>query len=214
MTNLLASVIDTFQNFATNLSDGMGVWYLVLFNAFAVTAIFIKLFEYQLKGRRANIIFNVVAQGCWVIYFLLQGNIISASASLVGTTSSLIFLHRQKHKWANSIFWLYFFIAVSIIFGIIGFVKWYSIFALLAAIFGVITYFVKSPKAYRYFALVFTICWLVNSICNKFILALVSDTVCLVSILISIARMYWFKKEKLEDNKENDFKTIAKQGDR
>ncbi len=199
MINLLSSITDIFANFAKFLSNGMGVWYIVLFNAFGVIAILLKLVEYQFKGRNKNILFCLLAQSCWVVYFLLQGNLASAAASLIGTVSCAVFLQRDKYKWANSVFWLYFFITITVVMGILGFEKWYSVFSLLAAFFAVIAYFVKNPKLYRYIGLLSVLCWLTNSICNGYVLAMICDSTCLISILIALSRMYWFNKDENKD---------------
>lgn len=191
----LHMLLSALTSFVDTLSNSMGLGYIVLVNAFGVIAIVLKTCEFQLKGRSKNIMFCAMAQSCWVLYFILQADVASGISSLIGTTSCLIFLQREKHKWANSYFWLYFFITIVVVNCIIGFKVWHDVFAIMAAFLGVVAYFVINPKVYRYVALLSCIAWLLNSVIKGYVIASACDIASTISVSVAIFRLYFFKNK-------------------
>ena len=204
--NLLSS-LSSLDLFVNSISNNWGIWYLILVNAFGVIAIILKTCEFQLKGRSKNILFCALAQTSWVLYFVFQADIASATSSLIGVMSCLVFLQREKYKWANSYFWLFFFIAIVVVNCIIGFDVWHDVFSILAAFLGVVAYFVINPKAYRYLALVVAISWLLNSTIKGYLLASICDIASTISVSVAIIRFYWIKGKSKNPSVEQEQKS-------
>ena len=203
MLNLL-SINNIFDGLVDFLNSNLGVWYIVLINFFGVLAILTKVSEYQFKKRVIRFIICVSASLCWLIYFVLQGQTVSALANLVSLIQTLVFMQRENHEWAKSKIWLYVFLASQIAICLIGFKVWHDIFPPLAGIFGAIAYFVIDEKTYRYFALLNVVFWLANSIAKMpmTVLALVCDATCTVSGIIGLIR--FFRRNKAKITKESD----------
>ena len=211
MINLL-SATTIFDDMVQFLSTNMGVWYVILFNAFGVLAILTKVSEYQFKKRATRMIICSIASTCWALYFILQGQIVSSFANVVGMVQAIVFMQKDNHKWARSKWWLVLFLGLQFAVCIYGFRVWHDVFPLFGSIFGALAYFVIDEKAYRYFAILNMGFWLANSISKMpaTLLALICDSTGTVSGLIGLARFYKRQKndiEKQTDNTDTDKNT-------
>ena len=92
--------------------SSLGVWYDILVNFFGVIAIILLVMSFQMKSRIKLLLVFILSQSTWIIYFVLQGDLASGIMCTIAIIMSLIFMQREKHKWANSIFWLFFFVAI------------------------------------------------------------------------------------------------------
>lgn len=194
--------------FIDSLSSSLGIWYIILFNFFGVVAIAVKACEYQFKNRNTILIAMLVSSIGWTLYFLLQSELVSAFANLIGIIQTIIFFQREKHKWANNKFWLFFFIIIRIILAVAFFEKWHDIFPLLGGILATLAYFVLNVKAYRYISFFSSAFWLTNSFCKVVILAIIADICSTISIVIGIIRYSLItRKEAVLANNDDSEKT-------
>ncbi len=192
--NLMASMAGLMGEMSLYLRNNLGIWYFALYNFFGLISVVVKMIEYQLKSRNITIIFSCIALLSWVFYFGLQGDAASAFATLINAISCLIFLQRDKYKWARSPFWLFFFIGISLYNLFISFQAWHDLFCIFTSVFGVLAYYVRSVKAYRYIALCSESCWLLNSLFKMHIVCLVCDVLGFASVLFAILRIAWAKR--------------------
>ncbi|MBR6737864.1 MAG: YgjV family protein [Clostridia bacterium] len=186
MYNLLT--VADFVSATVQSLKSLGVWYLVILNAFGVIAIILKVTEFQLKKRSTVILFALLAALCWVMYFLLQGDLTSAFTCFIGVIQGLIFLQREKYKWASSVLWLYFFVIIQIVSGVLCFKEWHDIFAISAGVLNAFAYFVISRKKYRVLGFACLFAWVLNSTFKFYPLAFVNDLFECISALIAIIR--------------------------
>ena len=204
MYNLMFALNSGAEKIANVLSQSLGIWYLIIINTFGVLAIVFKMSETQLKRRLLIIAFASISTGCWMCYYLLNGNLTSALISLIAIVKYIIFAQREKHKWADSKWWLYGFLVVQIIVGILTFKNWTSIFAVTAGILGTFAYFTVSQKNYRWILLCCQTCWVINGAFNLYYVALIADSLATISIITAIIRFTILeKKEKQNLSKES-----------
>ena len=187
MNNLL-SLTDIGNSLVSALSGALGVWYVVLFNAFGVIAIIVKLLETQNKSRNKIVAFASIGYACWITYFVLNGNFTSAFVNAIGFVQCLIFMQRGKYKWADSIFWLIFFLVVQVVVSVFTFSDWRSMFAIVAGLISTVAYFVMSEKLYRYLFWALITLWLVNGFIYFYWIAVIHDAFAWISIVIAIFR--------------------------
>ena len=187
------------EKIANVLSQSLGIWYLIIINTFGVLAIVFKMSETQLKRRLLIIAFASISTGCWMCYYLLNGNLTSALVSLIAIVKYIIFAQREKHKWADSKWWLYGFLVVQIIVGILTFKNWTSIFAVTAGILGTFAYFTVSQKNYRWILLCCQTCWVINGAFNLYYVALIADSLATISIITAIIRFTILEKKKKQN---------------
>jgi hypothetical protein len=131
MNNLLFSLND----FIKNMSDTLGIWYLIILNAFGVIAIIFKVSEVQIKSRKTILLFALVADICWVIYFGLQGGFSSSISCFIMMIQVIVFSFRGKHKWATSKIWLIVFIISHLVMWYITQKTWFDVLPAITGIF-------------------------------------------------------------------------------
>ncbi|MBO7214472.1 MAG: YgjV family protein [Clostridia bacterium] len=186
MNNILA-IADSLSAMVNSLKT-LGVWYYVILNAFGVIAILLKVTEFQFKKRSTILTFALLASTCWIFYFILYGDLVSAIVNFVCIVQGYVFLCREKYKWANSKLWFFFFLVVQITLGIIFFKVWHDIFPIIAGVFNVIAYFVMNKTQYRFFGLCCLIFWVLNSAFKFYPIALANDVFGSISAFVSIVR--------------------------
>ena len=216
MQNLFLLSLTDIGKSIVNVLSGLGIWYHVLYNFIGATGIVIKIIGFQLKKRNIHIAFNMCQGICWMLYFICTGNATAGVTGIIGIVQNVIFMQREKHKWADSYFWLVFFLCIQV--GITVWSVWdgvsiTEIFPLFASPFGLIAYFVIKGKVFRSFILMSSICWFTNSLIGTFIvntganlwMAFICDVLSVGSIIIAILRFDILKKvqdEKIEKKKE------------
>lgn len=198
MSNLLS--LSALDGFVKALQSSIGAWYLVLINFIGVIAIFVKVTELQLKKRDNIIKFYIISNVLWILYFLLNADLVGAITCTLGVVQGLIFLQREKKKWARSNFWLVFFLIIQVATFIIFYKSIGDIFSTIAGLLAVVGYFVLSERKYRFLILFSMICWVLNGIFKLYIIALVNDSLTVVSATIAIIRYDVLKKDKKNDN--------------
>lgn len=191
----MLSVADLSQNLTNFLNNTFGIWYMIILNAFGVIAITLKVIEYQSKTRRGSLTFAILSDLCWTMYFLLQGNFVSALMCAIAVGQFAVFMQREKHSWANSRLWLVFFFALQGVSGILTFINWYDVFAITAGLITVVMYYVYDRKTYRIFSFFYVLCWLMNSGFNGYLLPLLNDSFSMVSVIIAIVRYDILKRK-------------------
>jgi hypothetical protein len=200
MYNLLFSLSD----FAKSLSDSLGIWYLIILNAFGVVAIICKVIEYQAKKRKTMFTMVIIACVCWTFYFALYGNLISTISMIVGISRLLVFMQRDTRNWAKSMFWLYFFLVIQIglvVYSILAGFKWLDIFAIVAGFVGIFAYFVTNERLYRIISFVHMSLWVVNSAVYFYPIALISDSFSTISCGVAICRFDLIKMARKNNSK-------------
>lgn len=194
------------KNIVTALTP-LGIWYTIITNFIGVIAIILLALTFQMKSRNKLLLVFIFSQLCWAAYFSLQGDLSSGIMCAISIVMSLIFMQRQKHKWANSILWLFFFIALMLTCSILTFKNdWRNIFPLLGNLLTAISFFMLNEKILRVINIGTYLCWMGNSISKFYIVALISDTLTFISVIVSIIR---FNKEQ-KNSEINDKQQLEK----
>lgn len=198
MNNLLFSAVALSDAIVNTLTSALGSWYIILFNAFGIIAMLVKVCEFQLKTRNKIIIFATIASCSWFIYFILQGDFASAFSNLILIIQGIIFYQRGKHKWASSIIWLFVFIGAQAVFGILTFKTALDLFPIFGGAFLTVAYFVMQEKRYRLIVIFGMSLWLLNSITKGYLLATINDASCVISAIIGLVRFTLIEKKQNE----------------
>ncbi len=207
MFNLL-TLSDVSRSIVSALSGSLGVWYAVLYNFIGAIAICVKITETQMKKRSKIAFFASISYALWITYFILNGNFTNAIVNTIGMVQLLVFSQREKHKWADSYFWLAFFIVVQLVASVFTWSSWYSIFSITAGLISTVAYFVMDEKLYRYLFAVLISLWVINGIVYLYWIALIHDIFALISIIIAIVR-YNILGSKTEKTKEKNQENLS-----
>ena len=131
MNNLLFSFASLGKTVYEGLINSLGIiWFSVLVNFIGAVAILVKVIETQNKKRTRIVLFAVLNYFLWITYFILYGNFTAAVVNGISFIQLIIFLQRGKYKWADSYFWLVFFILAQVVAGFFTWAGPYSLFSI------------------------------------------------------------------------------------
>lgn len=165
---------------------GKGYWILVY--GIGVIAMLLSIVAFQFKRRVTIILSNFFGQTCWVIYFLLQGDLTSAIACALSAVMMAVFAKKDKWKWAVSPFTVVLFTVLICGFSLMSFEGWSDIFPLLAGVFAVIANSRSDERTLRIYSLFWCLFWLLNSAVKVYPVAFANDFLCTVSTIVALIR--------------------------
>ena len=170
------------------LEASLGVGYYILVYAVGAMAMALSVFAYQMKRRVSIILGTLFGQICWVLHFLLQGDLTSAVACALTAIMLAVYTKRDSWNFVKSKWCIVAFILLISGFSILSFAVWSDIFPVLAGIFAVIANSRSNEKSLRLYSLLFCAFWLLNSIFKLYPIALANDAFCVISAAVSLYR--------------------------
>ena len=201
--NLLFSFTEFGDNVVKTLTNSLGnLWYVLLINFIGALAIISKIIETQNKKRSAILYIAIFNFLCWILYFFLSGDLTCTSLSIISFIQLILFSQRGKHKWADSIAWLFFFYALQLGASILTWRNAFSLFSIIGGVFSATAYFVMDVKLYRILFLASLLLWICNGIVNFYPMALIHDTFGCVSLIVAMIRSKE-KKQDVVDERDN-----------
>ncbi|MBR4942988.1 MAG: YgjV family protein [Clostridia bacterium] len=200
MYNLLFSINNFSNQIVSTLEGTMGIGYPILFNGIGVISIVLQFLIFQMRDKKRIVTVGVFSDIGWLLYFALQGDLISGTANIIGIMSKNIVLLREKHKWAESKGWNIFFLLFACGFSLLTFKSIVDIFAVIACTSSVLAFFMEKENNIRKVALVSFCAFACNSISKLYVVALIADVTALISIITSLIR--YGKEEKREKREE------------
>lgn len=174
--------------FVTNLMQSMGIGYYILVYGIGVLAMGLSVIAFQFKKRVTIILSNFFGQSCWVAYFLLQADLMSAIACGLSAVMLALFSKKEKWPWATGIVSITLFILIFSGFSLLSFQTWSDVFPLLAGVFAVIANSRATEKRLRQFAVLWCFFWLLNSAFKMYPVAFLNDLLCTISAIVSLIR--------------------------
>jgi hypothetical protein len=197
MEILLFSMQNLSNRIVSTLDGSMGEWYPILFNVIGVISIVLQFLIFQMKKQRGIVMVGLFSDIGWLLYFVLQGDLISSTANIIGLMSKTIVLLRGKFRWTESPLWNVFFVLFSLVFSLLTFKTIIDIFAFIACISSVLAFFMKKENNIRKVALISFIAYVCNSVSKLYIVALIADITALISIISSLIR---YREQDKKDN--------------
>ena len=171
------------------LSSIMGeLNHAVLVNVIGEISILFLVLSFQMKDRIKILVINFIGAFGWTVYFVLMGDLTSALVGVIGLIRTIIFVFRDKHSWAKSPLWLIFFLAISVVFGVSSFSSWKDIFSISAGILSIVSFYCLSERKLRLISVGCYSCWFANSVSKGYVIALISDVLTLVSVVLALIR--------------------------
>ena len=141
-----------------------------------------------MKHKKRIVFVGVLSDIGWLSYFVLQGDLISGTANIIGLMSKAIILLGLKYAWAKSRWWNVFFLVFAGVFSVFTFKAWQDTFAVIACMTSILAYFMQKENHIRIVALVSFTAFMCNSISKAYLIALIADITALASCIISLIR--------------------------
>ena len=153
-----------------------------------IVAVALELLIYISSKRERILIAKISAASTWTVNNFLLKAYTGALLQLVAIARSSIFFYRGKKKWADSIAWLFIFIAITLMSPI---VSWHGAVSLLPAIgsvFAVISFYSKPVYIIRGTSVFALLPWLIYHVLMGNITGVVGTTFGLTSIAVGTVK--------------------------
>lgn len=189
-----------FSFSADGIIAALGKSYPIFVYGIGILAMLLSIIAFQFKHRATIILSNFLGQTCWVVHFLLQGDLTSAIACALSAIMLAVFSQKERRKWVASPFCLIFFIVLISGFSLLSFKVWSDIFPLLAGVFAVIANSRSDEKRLRQISFFWCLFWLLNSIFKLYPVAFANDLLCTISTVVALIR--YREKKTVQKTKE------------
>ncbi len=145
--------------------------------------------------RRKILKLKFVSDFLWVINLLCLGGYTGAMLNAIGMVREVVFLYRDRKKFASHIIWLPIFMSLAMLSPLIEFVSTGSldpvaVFPAVGSTIMVVGLYQKNSNHLRYYSFVAMSLWLVYSISLHNISGMISNSIVLLSIIIGIVRYF------------------------
>lgn len=168
----------------------------IIANIIGFAALVIMVLSFQQKNAKGVLILQLVSTAFFATHFGLKGAFTGMALNVISAIRAYVYSQKDK-KWASSDLWMYGFIVISIISGILTWDSKLSIFPMIAMIFTSVGFHAKTAKNIRLLTLPNAPLWVIyNALYAHSAFAVINDTFCFISTLIAIVRLDLHKKEK------------------
>ncbi len=157
-------------------------------------ALGMAIISFQQNTRKKILLFQLIAGSIFSIHFLLLGAYTGAALNALSVCRNIIFYNKSK-KWASHIHWLFLFIFVSIIVGILTWENIITLFAMTGMVLGSVSFWLDNPKYVRRLSFPISMLWIVYNIVNKSYAGILTELFVMSSVIIGIFR-FDIKKNK------------------
>lgn len=163
----------------------------------------VSLFSiYQQTSRRNLLLCKLSADVCWSIHYLCLGAFGGAIPNFVGIFRELVFVNRERKKWAALPIWPILFIAINLSLGIRTFQNPINIMPITASIFVTISLWLRKPILTKLISFPVSVTFLIYDILIGSWIGTFNESIALISLLISVFRERINSKK--EENKEKE----------
>ncbi|MGN1345366.1 MAG: YgjV family protein [Eubacteriales bacterium] len=160
----------------------------ILAQALGLLALCVTIICYQFNSQKKILIMQIIASTLFTLNLTLLGAFSGALLNIHGICRALTFYQRGRHKWADSPFWIFFYIVTA---GICVAVTYQSPLDLLPFVgqtFTTLAFFMKNPARIRLLTLPSPPCWFVYHLSSGNLGGVLNEIFVLCSILVGMFR--------------------------
>ena len=154
---------------------------------FGILGIITTILIYQMRTSKYQLVWKMITDALWIVYYALQGNYSVVVITLVAILRSLVLISQKK--WARGIWWMYIFMAISIASSLLVWKDWTSLLTMISSLLCIVMYWYRNPRMVRFITVPATILFMVNVILNQNWMGLISESFLLASAIIGIIRL-------------------------
>lgn len=121
----------------------------VLARIFGIAGIAATVIIYQQRGRQKLLLFKLISDVLWLLHYFFLGAYSGAAISVIAIIRELVFINRDKSKWAKNPVWLYLFLGISAVSAIMTWKGALSLLPMLASMAAVVGFWIGKPKFSR-----------------------------------------------------------------
>ena len=172
-----------------------------MLNTFAqiigVFGLICSLLSFQMKNRKWIMAFQMTASLSFSTQLFMLGAVTGGCVDMISFIRTMIFSQNSK-KWASSPVWLYVFIVIMILTGILTWQNAWDILPIAGSILSTVALWMKREKHIRLISLTVGPCWLVYNLVKGAWSGALNEVLAMTSIMIGLIRNDREKKNKTE----------------
>lgn len=147
--------------------------------------------------RRTILLMLIISLTLFSVHLYLLDAITGAAVSFIGAIRTLIFLKDEEFEGGKQ--WLYLFIFIFLVVGIVTWQSYYSILPIAGMILGTIGFWQKKTKKMRIIVLLASLSWITYNIAVKSYPGVLRELAVATSILTSIVKYDLIKNPALKN---------------
>lgn len=152
-----------------------------------VIGLFFAIISFQRNNNKSILGYQIMASMAFMIHFILLGAYTRAAMNLLGAGRNYVFYHREK-LWACKKLWLYIFISLYIMVGLLTWNSNYSILPTIAMILSSVGLWIENSTYTRLIVFPSSPCWLIYNFHTASVAGMLTETFILLSLIIGIVR--------------------------
>ena len=152
-----------------------------------IFGIALSLLSFQLKKRKHIMLFQMTASLMFSGQLFMVGAITGGCLDLISFIRTLIFANNSK-KWASSKLWLYSFLVIMVVTGILTGKDCWSLLPIAGSILSTVALWMKQERHIRLISLLVGPCWLVYNLVTGAYTVALNEVLAMASIIISLIR--------------------------
>ncbi|MBQ4605416.1 MAG: YgjV family protein [Clostridia bacterium] len=172
-----------------------------MLNTFAqiigVFGLICSLLSFQMKNRKWIMAFQMTASLSFSTQLFMLGAVTGGCVDMISFIRTMIFSQNSK-KWASSPVWLYVFIVIMILTGILTWQNAWDLLPIAGSILSTVALWMKREKHIRLISLAVGPCWLVYNLVKGAWSGALNEVLAMTSIVIGLIRNDREKKNKTE----------------
>ena len=150
-------------------------------------AIVASVLIYQQNTRKKLLICKGISDILWITHYTLLSAYTGAAVTAVAMLRTLVFLNKDAKDPKNRK-WLFIFLGISIISGILTWNGFFSIFAMCGSLIAIVSFYVGNPKITRILSFPVSVCMLTYGASNGSEAAIINETVVMISSIVGLLR--------------------------
>ena len=171
--------------------------------AVGIIALIFAIISFQQRTQKKIVFFQFISSTLFSVHFYLLGAYVGCLLNIIGIFRAAIFMNKDK-KWAKNKFWLWFFISLSVLAGVItmdgdlNLLTWdidfraiHTYFAFLPMIGMILTsvaFWVENAKTVRRISFPSSPCWMIYNAYNRSFAGVATEMFVMCSIIIGMLR--------------------------
>ena len=160
----------------------------IIAQIFGVGAMVSLFLIYQQKSRKNLITCKLSADIFWSLHYLCLGAYGGIVPNAVGIFRELVFIQRDKRKWADKIYIPIFFILLNWCIGALTFKQPINIIPIVASTFVTVSLWLRKPKLTKMISIPVSLAFLVYDIFVGSYIGVVNESIAIVSIIINMIK--------------------------
>lgn len=164
--------------------------------------------SFQQNDNKQILKFQTFAALTFMVHFFMLGALTGAVMNILGATRNIIFYHRDK-AWANKKLWLYLFVCLFAISGVLTWNNVYSILPVFGMMIATVGLWVKNPKLTRLFIFPSSPCWLIYNVISGSVAGVLTESFVLTSLTIAFIRFDILKQKSGAETQVKQEQSVA-----